>query len=147
LKLTDGLGHNRDHVVSTKGILPAARFAVDACVPFCQTRSLHEAVTSSLTEVFSPQIINERISGMLRFYDFVSEETLADPTARPPQAQRDFNFALSYVLEHALSRVQRVVLGALEFKCDVLWAQPDALWLAHVDHQLPLGAWNPKEKK
>jgi coenzyme PQQ biosynthesis protein C len=148
LKLTDGLGLDRAYVQSTRGILPAVRFAVDAYVQFCQTRPLLEAIASSLTELFSPQIINERIAGMLTNYDFVGEETLAYFTARPPQAQRDSNFALAHVLEYARSaEEQQSVVAALEFKCDVLWAQLDALWLAYVDHQLPPGAWNPEEKK
>jgi coenzyme PQQ biosynthesis protein C len=147
LKLTDGLGLNRDYVLSARGVLPGVRFAVDAYVQFCQTRPLLEAIASSLTELFSPQIINERISGMLTNYDFVGEETLAYFTARPPQAQRDSNFALSYVLHHAGSgEQQQAVIRALEFKCDVLWAQLDALWLAYVDHELPPGVWNPEEK-
>jgi coenzyme PQQ biosynthesis protein C len=148
LKLTDGLGLDRAYVQSTRGILPAVRFAVDAYVQFCQSRPLLEAIASSLTELFSPQIINERIAGMLTNYDFVGEETLAYFTARPPQAQRDSNFALAYVLEHGQSAdEQQTVVAALEFKCDVLWAQLDALWLAYVDHQLPPGAWNPEDKK
>jgi coenzyme PQQ biosynthesis protein C len=145
LKLTDGLGLDRDYVVSTSGVLPAVRFAVDAYVHFCQTRTLLEAIASSLTELFSPQIIGERISGMLANYDFVGRETLAYFTARPPQAQRDSDFALAYVLEHAeRPDQQRAVINALEFKCDVLWAQLDALWLAYVDHQIPAGAWTPE---
>jgi coenzyme PQQ biosynthesis protein C len=148
LKLTDGLGLDRAYVQSTRGILPATRFAVDAYVQFCQSRSLLEAIASSLTELFSPQIINERIAGMLTNYDFVGEETLAYFTARPPQAQRDSNFALAYVLDHARTAdEQQAVVAALEFKCDVLWAQLDALWLAYVDHQLPPGAWNPEDKR
>ena len=65
------------------------------------SRTLLEAIASSLTELFSPQIIGERIAGMLAHYDFVSKETLAYFTARPPQAPRDSDFALAYVKEHA----------------------------------------------
>ena len=32
-------------------------------------------------------------------------------------------------------------MRALEFKCDVLWAQLDALWHAYVDGHVPPGAW------
>jgi coenzyme PQQ biosynthesis protein C len=145
LKLTAGLGLDRDDVVSTKGVLPATRFAVEAYVNFCRTRSLLEAIASSLTELFSPQIIGERVEGMLRHYDFVTTETLAYFTARPPQAQRDSDFAMSYVKEHARTPDdQDKVLRALEFKCDVLWAQLDALWHAYVDGHVPPGAWRPQ---
>jgi coenzyme PQQ biosynthesis protein C len=145
LKLTEGLGLDRAYVISTRGILPATRFAVEAYVNFCRTRSLLEAVASSLTELFSPQIIGERVAGMLQHYDFVSTETLAYFTARPPQAQRDSDFALDYVKRHATSADdQDKVLRALEFKCDVLWVQLDALWHAYVEGNVPPGAWRPE---
>jgi coenzyme PQQ biosynthesis protein C len=145
LKLTEGLGLDRAYVTSTRGILPATRFAVEAYVNFCRTRSLLEAIASSLTELFSPQIIGERVSGMLRHYDFVTAETLAYFTARPPQAERDSDFALDYVKQHARSAEdQEKVMRALEFKCDVLWAQLDALWHAYVDGHVPPGAWRPE---
>jgi coenzyme PQQ biosynthesis protein C len=145
LTLTAGLGLDRDYVVSTKGILPATRFAVEAYVNFCRTRSLLEAIASSLTELFSPPIIEERVGVMLRHYDFVTRETLAYFTARPPQAQRDSDFALRYVREHARSPAdQDKAMRALEFKCDLLWAQLDALWHAYVEGHVPPGAWTPE---
>ena len=64
-------------------------------------KTLLEAVASSLTELFSPQIIGERVEGMPRTDDFVSRETLADFSKRPPQAQRDLHFALDYVKRNA----------------------------------------------
>ncbi|HEX4765385.1 MAG TPA: pyrroloquinoline-quinone synthase PqqC [Lichenihabitans sp.] len=144
LRLTDGLGLERDAVVSTSLILPATRFAVEAYVEFCRTRTLLEAVASSLTELFSPAIIGERVSGMLRNYDFVSRDTLAYFTARPEQAQRDSDFALAYVKREARSaREQQAVMDALRFKCDVLWVQLDGLWIAYVDGAPPPGAWRP----
>ena len=39
---------------------------------FVREKTLLEAVASSLTEMFSPQIISERIAGMLANYDFVT---------------------------------------------------------------------------
>jgi coenzyme PQQ biosynthesis protein C len=144
LKLTDSLGFSRDYVTSTQGILPATRFAVDAYVEFCHTKSLVEAVSSSLTELFSPPIISERLAGMQAHYNFVSNETLAYFLQRPVQAKRDSDFALDYVKVHAQTRPeQNAVLAALEFKCSVLWAQLDALWCAYVDHAIPPGAWVP----
>ena len=143
LKLTDSLGFSRAYVESTQGILPATRFAVEAYVNFCRNRSLLEAIASSLTELFSPQIIADRVSGMLAHYEYVSKETLAYFSARPVQAKRDSDFALDYVKTHALTPAdQASVLRALEFKCDVLWVQLDALWNGYVDRALPPGAWD-----
>jgi len=144
LKLTDSLGFSRDYVKSTVGILPGTRFAVDAYINFCKERTLLEAVASSLTELFSPNIIGERVTGMLAHYDFVSKETLAYFTARPEQAKRDSEFALAYVKQHAKTREQQdLVVAALEFKCYVLWTQLDAIWTAYVDKMPPAGVWVP----
>lgn len=145
LKLTDGLGLPRAYVTSTRGILPATRFAVEAYVHFVRERSLLEAIASSLTELFSPGIISERVSGMLAGYDFIGPETLAYFDGRLAQAPRDADFALDYVKAHATTpERQEGVRAALVFKCDVLWAQLDALHHAYVEPGLPPpGAWMP----
>ena len=147
LKLTDGLGLDRGYVVSLRGLLPGTRFAVDAYVRFVRERSVLEAVASSLTEMFSPNIISQRVSGMLRNYDFVSEETLAYFTPRLTQAPQDVAFALGYVKQEARTREQQEqVMDALRFKCDLLWAQLDALHFAYVTPGLPPpGAFRPAE--
>ena len=148
LKLTDGVGLERVYVTSLSGLLPATRFAVEAYVHFVREKPLLEAVASSLTELFSPQIIGERIEGMLRSYDFISGETLAYFSKRPPQAQRDAAFALGYVKQHARTiETQQAVLAALEFKCGVLWAMLDALYHAYVaPKHVPPGAFVPKDQ-
>jgi coenzyme PQQ biosynthesis protein C len=145
LKLTDGLGLDRDYVTSLRGLLPATRFAVDAYVHFVREKTLLEAIASSLTELFSPVIIGERMEGMLKNYDFVTAETLAYFSKRPPQAERDSRFALDYVKQHArTAETQAKVLAALEFKCDVLWAMLDALYHGYVaPKQIPPGAFVP----
>src|SRR5690554_1930107 len=147
LKLTDGLGLDRDYVVSTVGILPGTKFAVDAYVHFVRERSLLEAIASSLTELFSPTIIGQRVSGMLANYDFVSKETLAYFDNRLTQAPRDADFALDYVKKHAVRPdQQQAVIQALEFKCSVLWSQLDALYYAYVEPGWPPpGAWQAGE--
>ena len=147
LKLTDGLGLDRDYVVSLQGLLPATRFAVEAYVHFVRDKSLLEAIASSLTELFSPAIISERIEGMLKNYNFVSAETLAYFSQRPPQAERDSRFALDYVKHNARTPAEQgQVLAALEFKCDVLWAMLDALYHAYVaPKHVPPGAFVPQD--
>lgn len=146
LRLTDGLGIDRAYVVSTEGILPATRFAVEAYAHFVRERSLLEAIASSLTEMFSPKIIADRVSGMLANYDFVSKETLAYFEKRLSQAPRDADFALAYVKREARRpEEQRAVLDALRFKCNMLWAQLDALEHAYVvPGRIPPGAFRPE---
>jgi coenzyme PQQ biosynthesis protein C len=147
LKLTDGLGLAREDVTSTRLILPATRFSVEAYVHFVREHSLLEAIASSLTELFSPGIIAERVAGMLKGYDFVSRETLAYFDKRPPQAERDSGFALAYVRRHATTPdAQLAVLDALSFKCSVLWTMLDALYHAYVTPKhVPPDAFVPED--
>jgi pyrroloquinoline-quinone synthase len=149
LKLAEGVGLDRDYVASTNGLLPATRFAVDAYVALVRDRSVLEAIASSLTELFSPAIIAERVSGMLAHYDFVTPETLAYFTPRLTQAPRDSDFALAYVREHARTvDEQQAALAALRTKCDILWAQLDALHFAYVEPRLiPPGAFVPDDRR
>jgi coenzyme PQQ biosynthesis protein C len=133
-KLTASFGFSDNDVENGVGVLPATRFAVEAYVRFVGERSLLEAIASSLTEMFSPMIIRERVSGMLANYDFITPATLAYFDKRPAQADRDVDFALGYVKTHAVTHEQQqAVIKALEFKCDVLWAQLDALHHAYVE--------------
>ncbi|KQT86377.1 pyrroloquinoline quinone biosynthesis protein PqqD [Aurantimonas sp. Leaf443] len=147
IALTDGVGLDRAYVESGEGILPATRFAVDAYVHFVHERSLLEAIASSLTELFSPQVIGTRVRGMLEHYDFIAPETLAYFDKRPVQAKRDSDFALDYCVTHARrAEEQKAVLNALRFKCQVLWAQLDALWYSYVEPAMvPPDAWRPGE--
>jgi pyrroloquinoline-quinone synthase len=133
LYLTDAVGLDRQDVLSHRGVLPATKFAVEAYVRFVSERSLLEAIASSLTELFAPKIISERVKGMLEAYPFVDARALAYFDHRMHQAPRDCEFALGYVLEHAdTAEKQAWVLDALRFKCDVLWSQLDALYHAYV---------------
>ena len=134
LMLAEGVGLSRDYVRSTAGVLPATRFAVDAYVRFVRDRSLLEAVASSLTELFAPDLHKARIAALLENYDFANERTLAYFRTRLTQAPRDVEFGLGYVLREARSRDrQDASLAALSFKTDVLWAQLDALYFAYVE--------------
>ncbi len=145
LTLTDGLGLPRDYVVSRRGALPATKFAVEAYVRFVVEQPLVVAVASSLTELFAPPIHRERISGMLENYDFIDERVMAYFKRRLAQAPRDADFALNYVKVHARSRAEQdACVDAVRFKCDMLWAQLDALNHAYVTPgAIPPGAFRP----
>ena len=144
LRLTDGLGLDRDYVMSAEGILPATRFAVDAYVNFVRERTPLEAVASSLTELFASGIHEERISGMLANYDFITDEVMAYFKKRLVQAPRDAGFALEYVKANAHTPAEReAVCNALIFKTNVLWVQLDALYHAYVEGHIPPGVFRP----
>jgi pyrroloquinoline-quinone synthase len=145
LILTDALGLDRDYVISMRGALPATRFAVEAYVAFVRHGTLVEAVASSLTELFAPAIHRERIAGMLENYDFIGERAVQYFRRRLDQANRDADFALDFVKRHASTpEAQAAAVAAVRFKCDVLWAQLDALHHAYVVPGLvPPGAFRP----
>ena len=145
LVLTDALGLDRAYVVSMEGALPATRFVVEAYVTFVRERTLLEAVASSLTELFAPSIHRERIVGMLENYDFIAERAMQYFRRRLDQANRDADFALEFVKVHATTvATQGAVVDAVRFKCNVLWAQLDALHHAYVTPGLiPPGAFRP----
>ncbi len=144
LQLTTGLGLDRAYVESTTGILPATRFAVDAYVDFVGRKSPLEAIASSLTELFAPDLHQSRIAGMLQHYDFINPSVMTYFQRRLEQAPRDANFALAYVRDHAVTPEQRQqVCDALTFKTNVLWVQLDALYHAYVSGHPPPGVFMP----
>jgi len=107
LVLTDVLGLERAYVTSMRGALPATRFATEAYVRFVVQEPVLDAVASSLTELFAPQIHQERISGMLENYAFIGERAMQYFRRRLDQANRDADFALDFVKRHATTAAQQ----------------------------------------
>ena len=147
LRLAEGVDLDRDYVAGCEGVLPATRFACDAYVRFVREKSLLEAVASSLTELFAPDLHRTRIDALLANYAFANEDTLAYFRTRLVEAPKDVAFGLDYVLQKARTREeQRLCVDALVFKTDVLWAQLDALHHAYVSPGLiPPGAFVPEQ--
>ena len=137
LKLAEATGLDADRVASGAGILPATRFAVNEYLNLVRTRPLLEAVASSLTELFSPSLIALRVGKLREHYPWLSGG-LDYFQARLHQAPEDSTFAFAYVSEHAKTRSdQEKVIQALRDKCDILWAQLDALYFAYVQPGWP----------
>lgn len=133
IKLATGLGLDEIEVASGDYALPVTHFAVGAYLELVSKCSLLEAVASSLTEMFSPAIITERVSAMLAKYDYVDEQVLAYFKPRLTQAPRDANFALNYVVLHAdTQQKQRAAVQALKLKCNILWTMLDGLYYSYV---------------
>ena len=149
LQLTDRLGLDREYVISTSGILPATRFAVDAYTAFVARRTLLEAIASSLTELFAPAIHRERIKGLSEHYAWADEYALAYFNKRLKEAPKDAKFGREYVIREARSREQQeLVLAAIRFKTDILWTQLDALSYAYIYPGItPPGAFCPESYK
>src|ERR1700730_10934056 len=144
LRLVEATGLSPNDAISGEGILPATRYAVQAYVDFVSTRTFLEAVASSLTELFSGKLIALRIDALRRYYPWLSSG-LDYFTGRLPPATQVANFALAWVVKHARTRQeQEKAHGALRAKCDILWAQLDALYFAYVNPGWPPpGAFKP----
>jgi pyrroloquinoline-quinone synthase len=128
LRLATAMGVVRDVVLSETWVLPGVRFAVDAYVQFCRTRPWLEAVAASLTELFAPTIVSERLSAILTHYSWIEPDGLQYFRNRLTQAPRDAEYALGLVLERCVTREwQDRAVAALNFKCDVLWSLLDAV--------------------
>ena len=146
LKLAEATGLNSEEVRDGKGILPATRFAVNEYLNIVRNRSLLEAVASSLTELFSRDLISLRMEKLREHYPWLSGG-LDYFEARLTQAPEDAQFAINYVYENAKTRAeQELASHALRDKCDILWAQLDALYFAYVQPGWPPpGAFRIKE--
>ncbi len=128
LRLGAALGVDRDELLSERLVLPGVRYAVDAYVTFCRTRPWIEAVAASLTELFGPGAIRVRLDALERHYPWIDPAGLEYFRARLQQAPRDAQFALDVVVERCLTRdEQERAVAALAFKCDLLWAQLEAI--------------------
>jgi pyrroloquinoline-quinone synthase len=137
LKLAEAAGLSGDQVRAGTGILPATRFAVNEYLNIVHNRSLLEAVASSLTELFSRDLITLRMEKMRQHYPWLSGG-LDYFEARLTQAPEDAAFAIQYVFENAKSRPeQELAIQALRDKCDILWAQLDGLYFAYVQPAWP----------
>jgi pyrroloquinoline-quinone synthase len=137
LKLAEATGLNVEQVQSGAGTLPATRFAVNEYLNIVRNRSLLEAVASSLTELFSRDLITLRMEKLREHYPWLAGG-LDYFEARLTQAPEDAAFAINYVCEHAKTRVeQELAMQALRDKCDILWAQLDALYFAYVQPGWP----------
>ena len=145
LVLAEGVGLDVDYVKSKSGALPATVFVCEAYVSFVRDMPLLDAIASSLTELFAPDIHRHRIAGLLEHYDFANETTLSYFSRRLDQAPVDVDFGLTWVLEHARTAAeQQAARAALIFKCGMLWAQLDALHHGYVSPGLiPPGAFRP----
>ena len=134
LRLGEAAGLTREEMWDERHVVPGVRFAVDAYVNFARTRPWVEAVASSLTELFAPDLMAERLRAFERFYTWIAPEGLAYFRARLTQAPRDVEHALEVVTEHCRTpEKQARAVAALSFKGDVLWSMLDAIDSACAD--------------
>jgi pyrroloquinoline-quinone synthase len=109
-------------------VVPGVRFAVDAYVNFARRVPWQEAVCSSLTEMFAPQIHKDRLANWPEHYPWIDPAGLHYFRSRISLAERDVEHGLQVTLGHFTTRAQQErALEILQFKLDILWAMLDAI--------------------
>lgn len=127
-RLGEAVGIPREQLWSLQGVVPAVRFACDAYVHFAATAPWQEAVCSSLTEMFAPQIHKDRLATWPTHYPWIEASGLSYFRSRIPLAGRDVEHGLRVTLEHFQTRAQQHrALDILQFKLDILWSMLDAI--------------------
>jgi pyrroloquinoline-quinone synthase len=132
LRLAEAVGLSRDEVLDQRHVIPALRFAVDAYVNFARRAPWQEAVCSSLTELFAPEIHKQRLATWPEHYGWIEPEGLSYFRNRVSQARRDVEQGLEITLSHFSTRpLQERACEVLQFKLDILWAMNDAMALKY----------------
>lgn len=134
LRLAEAVELTREEVRDDRHVVPGVRFAVDGYLNFARTRPWVEAVASSLTELFAPDLMAERLVAFECYYPWIDPAGLAYFRARLSQAPRDSRHALEVVTQRCRTPDDRAAaVAALSFKCDVLWSMLDAVDQAYAD--------------
>ncbi len=128
IRLGLAVGLTREEITDLRHVVPAVRFAVDAYVNFARHAPWQEAVCSSLTELFAPEIHKQRLATWPEHYAWIDAEGLSYFRNRVSQARRDVEQGLAVTLGHFRTREQQErALEILRFKLDILWAMNDAM--------------------
>lgn len=134
LRLAEGVGLDREEVASCRSVLPGVRFACDAYVDLVRSRSLLEAVASSLTELCAPDLLSKRVLAWEKHYPWVNPEMLDYFRSRVPRARRDSEQATEFVLRHATTcELQERSVAALIRKTEILWQMLDCMYAAYIE--------------
>jgi len=132
LRLGRAVGLDERELTSLVHLLPGVRFACDAYVSLVREVPLVEAVASSLTEFFAPDLMQRRIAAWERHYPWIGAEALAYFRSRVPRARGDADEAMAFVVEQArTAELQDRCVGALVKKTEILWHLLDCVTAAH----------------
>lgn len=133
IQLGTACGLSREKMLSQDLVLPGVRFAVDAYVNFCRTAIWQEAVCASLTELFAPEIHQQRLSNWPEHYPWIRTEGLVYFRKRLQEAPRDVEFSLAMTLGFFQTREQQEkALDIIRFKLNVLWSLSDQMYFAQL---------------
>ena len=134
IRLGEALGVPREEMEDERHVLPGVRFAAEAYVTFCKTKPWIEAVASSLTELFAPDLMRKRIAAFPEHYPWIRAEALEYFRSRLVQAPRDSRQGLRLVQQHCTTvESQQRAFEALAFKLEMLWLMIDTIHHAYAE--------------
>jgi pyrroloquinoline-quinone synthase len=134
IRLGEAVGVSREEMEDERHVLPGVRFATEAYVTFCKTKPWIEGVASSLTELFAPDLMRQRIAAFPQHYPWVRSEALDYFRSRLTQAPHDSQQGLRLVLTHCTtSESQQRAFDALAFKLELLWVMIDTIHHAYLE--------------
>jgi pyrroloquinoline-quinone synthase len=132
IRLGEAVGVPREEMEDERHVLPGVRFAAEAYVTFCKNKPWIEAVASSLTELFAPELMRKRIAAFPEHYPWIRAEALDYFRSRLVQAPRDSQQGLRLVQRHCTTvESQRRAFEALAFKLEMLWVMIDTIHNAY----------------
>jgi pyrroloquinoline-quinone synthase len=135
LRLSEACGLTREEVLDERHVLPGVRFAADAYVNFARQQPWPVAVASSLTELFAPDLMSERLAAFQKFYTWVPPWGFEYFKSRVIRAQMDSEEAMDLTMRYCNTpELQHSAIAALRFKCDVLWSILDAMQIFFDQH-------------
>jgi pyrroloquinoline-quinone synthase len=134
IRLGEALGVPREEMEDERHVLPGVRFAAEAYVTFCKTKPWIDAIASSLTELFAPDLMRKRIAAFPTHYPWIRPEALEYFRSRLVQAPRDSQQGLRLVQQYCTSvETQRRAFEALAFKLEMLWVMIDTIHNAYAE--------------
>ena len=138
LLLGEAVGLPREDLLTHKHLLPGVKFAIDAYVNFARQQPWEIAASSSLTELFAPNIHRARLENWPQHYPWIDERGYRYFRKRLDEARRDVQHGLEITLDYYQSRAQQErMLEVLQFKLDVLWTMLDCMWMAYIEKKPP----------
>lgn len=137
VSLGRSVGLTPHELYSHRYLVPGVKFAVDAYLTFCKENSYQDAMASSLTELFAPEIHQKRLDNWPVFYPWIEESGYNYFRKRLNEAKRDVAFTFDWILEHYQDQ-QDHLIGIVNFKLNILWSMLDAISIACGFYSFPV---------
>lgn len=134
IKLGEAVGLTKSDLLDGN-VLPGVRFAVDTYLNMCKQRSWIYGVATTLTELFAPRAIEERIVALKNNYPWIRPEGFTYFEWRLSQAgiNEDLSGTINILKNYVKSpKEQLECVEALSFKLDLLWSLLDAVFYEYI---------------